>query len=421
MKKTSSTVKKKSVAKAAKRKAARPVVQRKVQRPPEVTNRAHNAIEPKTWLTVFLVVAIFGIAIAGALIFNDSTKSESKVANSNTAGVKLAVNSDTNAAQIEYRYTWSGPTLSNDTPGRTLVSIPSQATTEADFLKVSQALGLGDSVRSVDYGDGIIGYESGAQSNSDDINSNAYQLTGNSNLDSYWYSLLPISDWIEDHPDKLPSEEQAKSIASDFFRTRNLLPVDIGGPYVRDPNEVALRISSSSAAETTARIVYVYFTRLVNGAEVVDVLGEPIEYLTLEIGGEQKILSASGPFIKESTQTQTGQLGKSETDAYTEITQDLWGPGQHILNLDRTEGPIRTMKVVLTSVVSTIYLVPSAGTDAAMWYEPGFLFTGTISDEAGTYSQPVKIIVPAIQNSRFTSALETVRAVDDTTDTPVPY
>jgi len=421
MKKTSSSVKKRSAAKTLNKKIVRPVVKPKVQQPSAVNSRARTVADPRSWLTVIIVVAIFGIAIAGALVFNGPNEPASEAGDDDTASANLAVNSDMNAAQIEYEYSWTGSALSIDAPSRTSVSIPSQTTAEVDFLKVSQALGLGDSVRAVDYGDGIIGYESGAQSNSDDINSDAYQLTGNSNLDSYWYSLLPISDWIEDHPDKLPSGEQAKSIASDFFRTRNLLPADFRGPNVRDPNDVALRMSSSRAAETTARIVYVYFTRVVNGAEVVDVLGEPIEYLTLEIGGEQKILSASGPFIKESVKTQADQIGKSEANAYTEVTQGLWGPGQHVSALDRTDGPIQTMKVALTSVTPTIYLVPSANTDAVTWYESGFLFAGTISDETGTYTQPIKIVVPAVQNSRYAESFDTVQAIDDTNRVPQPY
>jgi hypothetical protein len=320
-------------------------------------------------------------------------------------------------AQIRYAYEWKGEALSSDAGAQKTASVSNASVSEADFRRVSVALGLGETIRTTPYDASVSAFESGVEvptvsaetpeSEAAYSDPNAYQLTAYSNQSAYWYSLLSNGSWVSEHTGPLPSEEESKTIAEAFFRDRGLLPNDATGPYIRNPEEVLAEISSEQDLSAPL-FISVYYTRALDGRTVVDESGSPLPYLTLDIGAENKILSASGPFETNPNVTLADSAGVSAASAWSDLGANRWGPGR-----DSAEDANKTSSTVTISMdeMEPVYLaIPGLVEDENSYFESSYAFRGTLSSPAGDDPYAFSVVVPAVQESRYEKYLQSFDA-----------
>ncbi len=378
---------------------------------------------PKRWKALWrplAVVLIIALAIAGALLFGapNLLRKGSTQLNTNTTEKQAA---DTSlVAQIRYEYEWKGESLSSEAGDQQVASTPKAVVSEGDVRRVSAALGLGEEIRTSEYDAGVMAFEAGAvmpneplDATTDSVYSdpNAYQLTAYSNQSHYWYSLLSSGTWMQDHAAPLPDEAEAKTLAEAFFRDRNLLPSDAGGPYVRSAQELLASISAETASAPA--FVSVYFTRLIDGREVVDESGTPLPYLTLDIGGDRKILSASGPFqINPSLEFSTAP-GRSSQAAWDGVSGNEWGPGRYSGTGDATAAPVA---ISMDTLTLAMLAVPGSTADEREYFEAVYVFGGTLAASDGSDSYAFHIVAPAVTDGQYEAYL---KDQDATTTEPI--
>lgn len=370
------------------------------------------------WLPTIVAVVAIGLAIAGALLFG-GPELRTDTSATTTEQVKGAARSDTASASQLYAYEWKGETLATETANQDSVVVTIPKVEQADFERVSQALGITGDVRVTPYDDGIAAFESGTQlaaidegtgstETSDAVfqDPNAYQLSAYSNQPSYWYTLLSGATWVEGHTSPLPSEDEAKAVAKDFFQSRNLLPSDAGEPFIRDSEAVAQTLDSAGAAEMVKSLRSIYFPRLVNGHEVVDESGEIIPYLMLDLGVENKVLSASGPFAMTPATVSNSKPGLSIADAWAALAANKWGPGTYSIGAGTYTADTPTSKLSMNTVRPTSFAIPSLQAVDTQTIEPAYVFTGTFTGVEDDAAYPISIVVPAVRDSAYAAYLQ---------------
>ncbi|MFH2097486.1 MAG: hypothetical protein ABII24_03005, partial [bacterium] len=307
--------------------------------------------------------------------------------------------------------------------------------TQELFSGIKESLGLTGDVRTTNYDDGLVLYEAGVELPEQDIlgfaegdqviddavlnDPEAYQLTTYSNQPIYWYGLISSSQWIAEHS-SLPSDDQAKELASDFFQSRGLLPDDAQGPYIQGRGLISDSGSIVSDQDSGRKFISLYYQKTVNGLPVVDEAGDPIPYLTIDLAGDNKVISVSGP-IQSLALNELGQSDKSQVQAWSEIENNLWDPGRRS-NSQITSGQTKTAKTreFALEEVDQVYLSVAAATlDSLSYFEPAYRFSGSLLEQETTESYPINILVPAVTTSIYSEAVDILN--QETFDSVLPY
>ena len=422
-KKTSRTVKK-TVSIPAKLPGNTAVALPKTKRTPALPIEPRGLALPKPhtfqkWFPYFITGIIIIIAIVGAILYDRAFQSESALPTVSNQGNRATLNASIEPVTIwEYRYTWAGTELSQDVPSLASYSFINPEVTSELFKVIKNSLGIESDARTTEYSDGLILFEAGIELPEQDIlgltegdeiiddsilsSPDAYQLTSYSNFPVYWYGLISSAQWMSEH-DTLPTEDQAKQLANEFLQSRGLLPDDADGPFLRGSSTLTDSGLIADDEIGSQGFISLYYQKMINDLPVVDEAGDPIPYVTVDIAGDNKVISVSGPIRPNYQLTEIGNSDKTQSQAWQEITDDLWGPA----SLSSSSVATGQQEKIITrglnmATIDPVYLSVTSFTDPSIsYFEPAFRFLGELSQADGTVAYPINIVVPAVSDSNY--------------------
>ncbi|USN53084.1 MAG: hypothetical protein H6760_02805 [Candidatus Nomurabacteria bacterium] len=376
------------------------------------------------WAPYFGGLALIALAVTGAMLFGAPKYQDTDSSQGITLGESDAVNPSLETSQLsvwQYAYTWNGNTLDQETSEQSTYSENVRNVTEEDFTAIAQQFGLADTIRSTVFDEDNVSFEAGVVTpsveNSGDTltppdatvlsDPNAYQLYAYAQDNRYWYSLLSSADWLSTHQSAVPTADEAKQLAEDYLKSRNLLPADAVGPYV------------ANATENTP-FISVYYTQEINGVPVIDQSGELIRYVTIEFGAEAKVINVTGPVIPVLLQESDQKIfAKSASQAWDELQDNKWGPGRDQVAQPNENAQVHTQNIAVQSVEPAYVQVWTPTTDGKRLYEPSYRFIGSIDDADTATSFAYYLVVPMNDDESVAG-----NAVPTATDLPLdvqPY
>ncbi len=218
-----------------------------------------------------------------------------------------------------------------------------------------------------------------------------------------------------------PTDERAKETAIDFLKRKDLLPADYTGPFIADTGVVSSAVVSPDGGEPVIEeprvvqpaYVEVQFGKKLGAYDLVEPTGEPSRYIaSVTVGAGGAVMAASGE-IPAPLEESAYPL-RAVAEGFDEVKKGRFGVrilGAPVPLLERQPGgPVDStnpgptapskpepVKVELARVTLAYLLV--TGADGTSYFEPAYLFSGTIGPRGG--GSDYKAAVPALAQANL--------------------